>query len=158
VTTEYGLSLLEVVDTSRANVEVRIDGPDRALQKMSEEQSYQITLFSNGADGIDFREGVVWGRRGCWQTKTIPIGKFLTPTDAELFGISTAAKEAGPILQKTGHQRTEMVSGSREALTAISHASRWAPPLVKKIKHHAEHLRLEGYSLMLSWLPSGEEI
>jgi hypothetical protein len=119
---------------------------------------YQLALFSNGADGINFGAGVVWERRSCWRTKTIPLAKYLTPINAELFAISVATKEAGSFLPRTGHQRAEIVFGSCEALTAVSEVSQWVSPLVKDMKHHAEYLRQQGYNLMLSWLPSGEEI
>jgi hypothetical protein len=156
--TEYGFGLLERADTPVIHIEIRIDEPDQALQRMSEEQPYQLTLFSNGAEGFNFGAGIAWEGHGSWQTKTTPIGKYLTPIDAELFAITAAAKEAGPLLRKTQHQVVEIVSGSREALTAISETSRWVSPLVKELRHHAKHLRQQEYSLVLSWLPGGEEI
>jgi hypothetical protein len=139
--TEYGFSLLERADTPVTDVEVRIDGPDQALQRMSDEQLYQLTLFSNCAEGFNFGAGIAWGGRGSWQMKTTPIGKYITPTDAELFAITAVAKEAGPLLRKTQHQVVEIGPGSREALTAIAETSRWVSPLVKELRNHAKHLR-----------------
>lgn len=98
------------------------------------------------------------GKTGLRQTKTTPIGKYITPTDAELFAITAATKEAGPFLRKTEHQIVEIVSGSRGALATISETSRWVSPLVKELRDHAKHLRQQGYSLVISWLPGGEEI
>jgi hypothetical protein len=62
---------------------------------------YQLTLFSNGADGIKFGAGVVWERRSCWRAKIIPLAKYLTPINAELFAISVATKEASSVLPRT---------------------------------------------------------
>jgi hypothetical protein len=50
-------------------VEIGTDGLDQALQKISEEQQYQLTLFSNGAEGFNFGAGIVWGGRGSWRTE-----------------------------------------------------------------------------------------
>jgi hypothetical protein len=57
-----------VSDSLVTDVEIGINGVDQALQKMSEEQPYQLTLFSNGAEGFNFGAGIVWGGCGSWQT------------------------------------------------------------------------------------------
>jgi len=43
-----------------------MDGPDQAVQRMSEEQPDQLTLLSNGAESFIFGAGTAWEGRGSW--------------------------------------------------------------------------------------------
>lgn len=60
--TEYGFGLFERVDTPVTGVKVRTDGPDRSAAENEQSQLDQLTLFANGAEGVNFGAGVAHGR------------------------------------------------------------------------------------------------
>lgn len=160
--TEYGFSLLERLRRPEPAIEIRIDYPDNAAQRMSEGQPDQLTLFACGVasseEGTNLGAGIAWRENGCWKTKTTPLGKYLTAIDADLFAIDMAAKEGDLLLSKTGKLKAEIVSTSRKALTTLSRTGQWVPPLVKEIAEQAKQSRTKGYKLTLSGRPTNGDV
>jgi hypothetical protein len=58
-------------------------------------------------------------------------------------------------LSRTNHQRAEIVTDSRLALTELQSTHNWVLPIVKDIKRKAERVEEEGGRVVLTWLLSG---
>jgi ribonuclease HI len=58
-------------------------------------------------------------------------------------------------LSRTNHQRAEIVTDSRLALTELQSTRNWVLPIVKDIKRKAERVEEEGGRVVLTWLSSG---
>jgi hypothetical protein len=84
----------------------------------------------------------------------VPLGKYLTIVDTELFAIYIAVKEARPTTIRMGYQRVEIVSDSQQALTSIEKARHWSTPIIKNIYHQIGELQAQGSTLRLSWIPA----
>jgi ribonuclease HI len=58
-------------------------------------------------------------------------------------------------LSRTNHQRAEIVTDSRLALTELQSTRNWVLPIVKDIKRKAKQVEEEGGRVVLTWLSSG---
>jgi hypothetical protein len=87
----------------------------------------------------------------------MPLGRYLTAVDADLFAISSAAKEAGLILRKQEAPEVDILSISREALAAISGVTLWMLPLVGDTMIQSKQLRDQGCTLRLVQAPDNED-
>lgn len=159
--TEYGFGLLEKVVTLPTSFEPSQDDRLCTPQRTSEEQTEALTLFVASADARDenknFGAGVAWIDKGHWRTRSTPLGRYLTTIDAELFAISSAAREAGLILRKQEMRRVDIVSVSRGALAAISGATLWVSSLVGDTVSQAKQMRSKGCTLRMVQVPEDED-
>jgi hypothetical protein len=57
-------------------------------------------------------------------------------------------------LLRTSHQRAEIVTNSRLALTELQITRNWVLPIIKDIKRKAKQVEEEGGRVVLTWLPS----
>ena len=78
-----------------------------------------MTLFVRAAKDASFGVGAAWKERNGWKTKVASLGKHLIEADAALFGISMVGKDLLSNLLRTNHQRAEIVTDSRLALTEL---------------------------------------
>ena len=81
----------------------------------------------------------------------------MTTVDAELFAISSAAKEAGLILRKRKAREVDIVSDSPEALAAVSSATLWTSPLVGDTLFLSKQIRNQGCTSRLVQAPDDED-
>jgi hypothetical protein len=113
-----------------------------------------MTLFVRATKDASFGVGAAWKERNGWKTKAASLGNYLTEMNAALFGISMVGKDLLPNLSRTNHQRTEIVTDSRLALTELQSTRNWVLPIVKDIKRKAERVEEEGGRVVLTWLSS----
>ena len=66
-----------------------------------------------------------------------------------------AGKDLLSNLLRTNHQRAEIVTDSRLALTELQITSNWALPIIKDIKRKAKQVEEESGRVVLTWLSSG---
>jgi len=68
-----------------------------------------------------------------------------------------AGKDLLSNLLRTNHQRAEIVTDSRLALTELQITSNWALPIIKDIKRKAKQVEEESGRVVLTWLSSGSD-
>jgi hypothetical protein len=85
------------------------------------------------------------------------LGKYLTAIDADLFAISSAAKEAGSVLRKRETREVDILSTSWGAFVAISGATVWMSSLVGETMTQSKQLRNNGYTLRLVQAPDDKD-
>lgn len=61
-------------------------------------------------------------------------------------------KDLLSVLSRTGHQRAEIVTRSRLALTKVQGTDQWVLPIVTDIKRHTRRVEEEGGRVVLTWL------
>jgi hypothetical protein len=116
--TEYGFGLLEKVFTSPTSFESSSSNRHCTPQRTSEEQTEALTPFVASADARDenknFGAGVAWFDKGHWRTRSTPSGRYLATIDAELFAISSAAREADLYLRKQEARQVDIWRNAME--------------------------------------------
>jgi hypothetical protein len=160
--TEYGFGLLEKVVTPPMSFEPSQDDRLYTPQRTSEEQTEALTLFVASADARNENKtlgtGVAWLDKGYWRTRSTPLGRYMTTIDAELFAISSAAREAALILRKQEARQVDIVSASRGALAATSGATLWISPLVGDTLSQTMQMQSKGCTSRLVQVPDDEDI
>lgn len=159
--TEHGFDLLEKVDIPNMAVAINIGGRP---QKVSEEHRYggpdKITLFACAAKDTSFGAAVGWLAGNRDKVKADSLGKYLTMLDADLYAVHMAVHICRLSLPQTTTTTrcVEILSESRQALSAIGKASYWTTPLIRDIKHQIRIIQERGDQVMLSQLPTDDSV
>lgn len=88
--------------------------------------------------------------RSGWKTKAWSLGKFLTESDAILFGISMVTKSLLSILKRADH--SEIATKSRAALSAAHSTRQWALPAITPMERQIRRVEDEGGRVVLTLL------
>lgn len=90
--------------------------------------------------------------------KADSLGKYLTMLDADLYAIRMAVHTCRSSLSETTTRCAEILSDSRQALSAIDKAGHWTTPLIRDIKHQIRLLQERGDEVILSQLRTDESV
>jgi hypothetical protein len=131
---------------------VRTLGYSHMPERMHPENPQQLTLFVIAVKDISFGVGVAWMDGSGWKTKAWSLGKYLTESDAVLFGINMVTKNLLSIIKGADHCCAEIVTKSRVALIATNDARQWALPAITHIKRQIRRVEDEGGRVVLTWL------
>ena len=104
----------------------------------------QTTVFVETAEDVSFGVGAEWKARDGWNSKAMPLGKYLTEADAASFAISTTLKDLPAVLLRTEHRRAEIVTRSRVALTEIQTPYPWVRQTITDARRHATRVIVAG--------------
>ena len=157
--TEYGYEPPCKEASPEAGPVVRTHGYLQMPGRMLPDHPQQITMFVQTIKDASFGVGAAWKERDGWETKAASLGKHLTEMDAALFGISRTmvGKDLLSNLSRTNHQRAEIVTNSRLALTELQSTRNWMLPIIKDIKRKAKQVEDEDGRVVLTWLPSSSK-
>jgi hypothetical protein len=115
---EHGFELSCKVSSPTTSLVIRTQGYSHMPEKMSPENFQQLTLSIIAVKDISFGVGAAWMERSGWKTKAWSLGKFLTESDAVLFGINMVTKSLVSILKRADHCCAEIATKSRAAVIA----------------------------------------
>ncbi|KAI7349592.1 hypothetical protein KC320_g5991 [Hortaea werneckii] len=147
--TEHGFDLLERSDTRSMVVATSTGGRPQAVSKAKSSGLDKITLFVCAAKDISFGAAVGWVA-GCRdKVKSDSLGKYLTMLDVDLYAIRMAVHVCRFSLPGTVTRCTEILSDSRQALSAIEKAGHWTTPLIRDIKHQIRVVQERGDEVIL---------
>jgi len=116
---EYGFDLPCRQEPRMTAPTIRTHDQPRLPLRMLPDHPQQRTLFVETAKDVCFGAGAAWKARDGWKSEAMPLGNYLTETDAASFAISTMLKDLPAILSRTEHRIAEIVTRSRLVLTKI---------------------------------------
>jgi hypothetical protein len=149
---EYGFELPCKMDLPEATPVIRPYGYSKMPERMLPDHPGQMTLFISAKKEVSFGVAAAWKERNGWRPKAVPLGKYLTESDAALFAISMVTDDLLLVLLRTDHQRAEIVTKSRLALTEIQRTRQWALPIITDMKRRAKWVEEEGGRVVYTWL------
>jgi hypothetical protein len=151
---EYGFELPCWTEAPRTTPVLRLQGHSQMPERMRPSHSQQATLFVSAKKGTSFGVGAAWKEGNDWKTKSAPLGKYLTESEAVLFAINMVAKDLLQTLSRTNQRRAEIVTTSRPALMEVQSVRRWMLPITADIRRQTQRVEEEGGRVVLTWLSS----
>ncbi|KAI7231557.1 hypothetical protein KC343_g169 [Hortaea werneckii] len=133
-------------------------------QGVSEEHRYggpdKITLLACAAKDTNFGAAVGWAAGNSDKVKSYSLGKYLTMLDADLYAVHMAVHICRFSLPQTASATrcVEILSDSRQALSAIDKARYWTTPVIREIGHQIRFIQDRGDQVILSQRPSDESV
>jgi hypothetical protein len=151
---EYGFELPCWTEAPRTTPVLRLQGHSQMPERMRPSHSQQATLFVSAKKDTSFGVGAAWKEGNDWKTKSAPLGKYLTESEAVLFAINMVAKDLLQTLSRTNQQRAEIVTLSRPALLEVQSLRQWMLPITADIRRQTQRVEEEGGRVVLTWLSS----
>ena len=116
---EHGFDLPGRQDPSDRTPAIRMHEHHRLPVRMLPNHPQQTTVFVEVAKDVGFGVGAAWKERDGWKSRAMPLGRYLTETDAASFAISIALECLPAVLLTTDHKRAEVVTRSRLAVEEL---------------------------------------
>ena len=151
---EHGFDLPGRQDPSDRTPAIRMHEHHRLPVRMLPNHPQQTTVFVEVAKDVGFGVGAAWKERDGWKSRAMPLGRYLTETDAASFAISMALECLPAVLLTTDHKRAEVVTRSRLAVEELQNTRPWTLRTIADVRRHAERIKGAGGAVAITWRPS----
>ncbi|KAF2715932.1 hypothetical protein K431DRAFT_316895 [Polychaeton citri CBS 116435] len=138
-------------------VGVHIDQAETAVRNESLVEPGDIAIYADGAKANNLGAGIAWrdwdkDAAGQWNSKAMPLGKYLAVVDAEMYAICMAVRQTNTAMDQSRHItagqcKAQVFTDSKAALEAIAEICL----VLREIETRGDHVEL-------CWLPGHEDI